>query len=222
MRSSVHLFAGYVFLLVLCLTLQYGPQQVVVAQRTSPIAVVNSHPTTAAMTNRVHHRAGEEFIQVGLVVETALGNILRCVNISLSKHPEPTGYTVLELSGIKDINTVEGDAICAINGTGCHYPEESCFCQCQSGIVSQNHFSRQHREGQLRQLAATRALVGGAGAGCTYWAYFHLDVKNTWEYSKVGPNQYFVKNGMVEGWKWSGLDDPAPRVYKFDDICRTN
>lgn len=44
-------------------------------------------------------------------------------------------------------------------------------------------------------------------ADCKYWSYWHL-VEGKWEFSQVGPEQYIIKPGAVECWKWGNQNTP--------------
>ncbi len=59
------------------------------------------------------------------------------------------------------------------------------------------------------------------GATCVYWAYYHLR-DGTWVYSDVGPSNYVVRDGDVDGWAWgAGLPGVAtpPPVVELEAIC---
>lgn len=69
--------------------------------------------------------------RVGLVVANGDAVVTRCIEFS---EEEISGYEVLERSGLDlnvDVSSGMGAAICRIDGTGCTYPQEECFCQCQ-------------------------------------------------------------------------------------------
>ncbi len=52
------------------------------------------------------------------------------------------------------------------------------------------------------------------GPNCVYWSYWHLK-DGSWEYSQAGAGGYFVSDGDVDGWAWTG---ELPQTT-FDDIC---
>ena len=113
------------------------------------------------------------------------------------EEPSITGVELLQRSGVTTIvdpSSSFGQAVCKIDGEGCDYPLEDCFCQCQN-----------------------------LGENCVYWAYYHL-VDGQWEYSGEGAGTYRVHDGDVEGWAWgpgtagSGTEPP---VIPFDQICPT-
>ncbi|MEW5959219.1 MAG: hypothetical protein AB1801_15930 [Chloroflexota bacterium] len=69
--------------------------------------------------------------RVGLVVAQGDKVIKKCIEFSEEKI---SGYEVLRRAGL-DLNVDAGNsmgaAVCRIDGTGCAYPQEDCFCQCQ-------------------------------------------------------------------------------------------
>lgn len=69
--------------------------------------------------------------RVGLIVVHNDQVIKKCVEFS---EETITGYDVLERSGLDfnvDLSNSMGAAICRIDGQGCTYPAEDCFCRCQ-------------------------------------------------------------------------------------------
>ncbi len=69
--------------------------------------------------------------RAGLVVKFGDGRVVtRCIEFGES---ELTGEQVLDRAGlslVKDYSSGLGAAICKIEGQGCDYPAEHCFCQC--------------------------------------------------------------------------------------------
>jgi hypothetical protein len=61
--------------------------------------------------------------------------------------PSLSGLALLERSGLDlSVQTTGGNAaVCSINGSGCSFPREACFCRCQGG------------------------------GPCRYWTYWHLN-----------------------------------------------
>jgi hypothetical protein len=62
------------------------------------------------------------------------------------------------------------------------------------------------------------------GAGCEYWAYYHLDQqKEEWAYSGMGASWNTVDEGDVEGWAWGngevGGSDVEPPLISFEELC---
>ncbi|NPA91586.1 MAG: hypothetical protein GXO55_09095, partial [Chloroflexi bacterium] len=130
---------------------------------------------------------------MGLVVRYGDGRVeTRCITFT---EETLTGLEVLERSGIPivvDPTGSFGPAVCKIDGEGCQYPQEDCFCHCQ-------------------QLGAT----------CEYWAYYHLRGDH-WEYSGEGAGTYVVHPGDVEGWAWGVGEPgqgAAPPLITWQEIC---
>lgn len=97
----------------------------------SPIALA------AQSVTETPHRAG-------ILVRQGDGSIhTACVTFS---EPAISGLALLERSGfdVKVAASGGNAAVCSIQGEGCAFPQQDCFCQCK-----------------------------GAGA-CRYWAYWHL------------------------------------------------
>lgn len=129
--------------------------------------------------------------RVGLVVRQGDGRVLTaCVEFN---EPTISGTEVLLRAGLPaTIDVQRGGTICSINGEGCQFPAQNCFCQCET-----------------------------LGAACTYWAYHHLE-DNHWVYSQIGASGYQVQPGTVEGWAWGkGVEGKGatPPVYTFDQLC---
>lgn len=121
--------------------------------------------------------------QAGLVVVHGDGAVETvCVSFTES---QISGLDLLERSGL-DLNYEAGGgmggAICRIDGEGCTYPQDDCFCQCQSG-----------------------------GAECTYWSYWLLD-GGSWQYASLGAANRTLSGGEVDGWVWGPGSDPPPQV----------
>lgn len=130
--------------------------------------------------------------RVGLVVQFPDRTVTTCVTFS---EDQISGYEVLRRAGLElniDVSSGLGTAICSINGVGCTFPVEDCFCQCLGG------------------------------ESCFYWSYWHLR-DGQWEYSELGASSYFVRDGDVEGWRWSqgqlNLTADPPPVYTFEELC---
>ncbi len=131
--------------------------------------------------------------KVGLVIRYGDGHVeTYCVTF---QEPELTGVEVLRRSGVPiivDPTSSFGQAVCKIDGEGCNFPQEDCFCRCQQ-----------------------------VGRECQYWAYYHLR-EGHWEYSGQGAGTYRVHPGDVEGWAWgsgSPGQGAEPPVYTFEAIC---
>lgn len=57
-----------------------------------------------------------------------------------------------------------------------------------------------------------------------YWGYWHASADGSWTSSEVGASTYQVTDGAVEGWVWTGADEPfpptnQPKAAPFDEIC---
>ncbi|MCS7247529.1 MAG: hypothetical protein NZ840_04720 [Anaerolineales bacterium] len=81
-----------------------------------------------AASDPVHAQAP---IQVGLVVQSAPGNVLtKCVTLS---QPNPTGWDVLVAANVGVVGSPSGMgmAVCAIGNVGC--PPNDCFCKFNTG-----------------------------------------------------------------------------------------
>jgi hypothetical protein len=133
----------------------------------------------------------------GLVVQHADGSlIVKCINF---QEDEITGEELLDLSGISyisDVTNPMGSIVCSIDGKGCNFPAEKCFCQC-----------------------------GNTGP-CTYWAYFALNAEGDWVYAPVSARGRKIQYGDVDAWAWltrASKDDPSinpslPEI-DFESIC---
>jgi hypothetical protein len=133
----------------------------------------------------------------GLVVKYADGHqTSMCIPF---QGDEITGEELLNLSEIpyiSDVTNPMGSRICSIDGEGCDFPAEKCFCQC-----------------------------GNIGP-CTYWAYFALTEGGEWVYSPVGANMRKIHQGDVDAWVWlskASKDvesvNPILPTITFDEIC---
>jgi hypothetical protein len=135
--------------------------------------------------------------QAGLIVQHQDGSlVLKCINF---QGDEITGEQLLQLSEIpyvSDVTNPMGSKLCSIDGQGCNFPAEKCFCQC------------------------------GNSGPCTYWAYFVLNQEGKWVYSPLGVKGRIVHNGDVDAWAWlsrASKDDPKinptlPEI-DFETIC---
>ena len=129
--------------------------------------------------------------QAALVVQFGDGHVeTRCVPF---EGAEITGADLLARSGLDlvvDASSGMGIIVCRIEGEGCSYPAEPCFCEC---------------------------MGGGA---CAYWNYFYRDPGATgWSYSPQGAILRRVKPGSVEGWVWGdGHTTPGDQLT-FEAIC---
>ncbi|MGD2205408.1 MAG: hypothetical protein PVH17_01400 [Anaerolineae bacterium] len=96
------------------------------------------------------------------------------------------------LDVIVDASSSMGVTVCQIEGQGCAYPAEHCFCEC----------------------------MGIGGSGCAYWNYFYRDPgAEDWTYSALGAVLRQAKPGSVEAWVWGdGHISPADTLT-FEAIC---
>lgn len=141
--------------------------------------------------------ASTEIQQAALVVALPEGGLsASCITFT---EPELTGVQLLEHADLRlglDVGNSAGVLVCAINGVGCDFPTEKCFCQCSGGGT------------------------------CTYWAYFNLTPEGNWVYAPLGASGRRVHDGDVDLWAWidsSGVGDfeaDALPVVSFDEICQ--
>lgn len=109
---------------------------------------------------------------------------------------ETTGIQLLEQAGVNfiaDYGNSMGAAVCSIDGVGCAFPSQDCFCRCQGAECTYWSYHR---------------LDPGA---------------ETWIYSQFGAGQTAVAPGSVEAWIWaegqSGSSALQPPTVTFADIC---
>jgi hypothetical protein len=135
--------------------------------------------------------SADEGDRVALVVEFGDGRVTtRCVALEMG---ETTGADLLTLSGLEvlvDASSGMGVTVCQVEGVGCSYPVDPCFCQCMSGET------------------------------CTYWNYFFQDPGETdWSYSALGALLRKVAAGSVEAWVWGDGQTPPAEDLTFEAIC---
>jgi hypothetical protein len=129
--------------------------------------------------------------QAGLVIQFADGRTeTRCVTL---QGEEVTGADLLMASGLDlnvDASSGMGITVCQIEGEGCNYPAEPCFCQCMGG------------------------------GECAYWNYFFRDPgADGWTYSALGAILHKIEHGSLEGWVWgNGYEPPADQIT-FETVC---
>ncbi len=104
-----------------------------------------------------------------------------------------TGEEMLARSGLETILDVSGGmgiTVCQIEGQGCVFPTEHCFCQCMDG------------------------------GPCAYWNYFYRDSgASGWTYSPLGAALHKARNGSVEAWVWGDGHTPPAADLTFESIC---
>jgi hypothetical protein len=135
--------------------------------------------------------AADEAHQAGLVVQFGDGRVeTRCVRF---EDDQITGADLLALSGldtVMDPSSGMGVTVCQIEGEGCTYPAEPCFCQCMGG------------------------------GECAYWNYFFREAGQAdWTYSALGAAIHKTEPGSVEGWVWGDGHSPPAEELTFEVIC---
>ncbi len=94
--------------------------------------------------------------RAALVVRYSDNNVhTSCVSFA---EPEITGEELLQRSGLVvllDFNAGLGGAVCSINGQGCSYPGQDCFCQCLGSQCQ--YWAYYHWENGAWQYASTGA-----------------------------------------------------------------
>ncbi len=128
--------------------------------------------------------------QVGLVVVDGDDVKTYCVEFS---EDELSGYEVLRRAGLEinaDLSSGMGAAICRIDGQGCSYPAEDCFCQCGADCIFWSYWQ----------------LHGDD------WEFSNKGSSNR----KVRDGQV---EGWVWGRGSTGEGGQAPPSLEFDDIC---
>jgi len=144
----------------------------------------------AAMLGPSPAWAGEP-TRAGLVVQFADGQTETiCVEF---EGDEMTGADLLVRSGLNavvDPSSGLGIIVCRIDGQGCDYPAEACFCQCS-----------------------------GSGP-CAYWNYFYREPgQDNWTYAALGALRHKVRPGAVDAWVWGdGTTLPATDLT-FEAVC---
>ncbi len=128
----------------------------------------------------------------GLVVQLADGSLVtRCVSFS---EESISGYELLRRAGLPLVVEVGGmgPAVCKIGNTGCNFPQQGCFCQCNT-----------------------------LDASCTYWTYAQIK-DGAWRPSPLGAAGSKVRNGDVDGWRWGkgdGTTGENPPEISFEAVC---
>lgn len=134
----------------------------------------------------------QEASKAGLVIQFGDGRV-ETLCISLESE-EITGASLLDSSGldvIADASRGMGITVCQIEGEGCAYPSEACFCQCMGG------------------------------GECAYWNYFYRDSDSSqWTYSALGAVLRKVRAGSVEAWVWGDGHTPPDDSLTFEAICK--
>ncbi len=134
----------------------------------------------------------DEPSQAGLIIEFGDGQVeTRCITF---QEEEITGADLLltysGLDTIVDASSGMGITVCQLEGEGCAYPSEACFCQCMGG------------------------------GECAYWNYFYREPGSSeWTYSALGAILRKVRHGSVEAWVWGDGTTPPTFEGSFASIC---
>ena len=128
--------------------------------------------------------------RAGLVVQFADG---QTQTLCVAFEKQITGADLLIRSGLDavvDPSSGLGIIVCRIDGQGCDYPAEPCFCQCS-----------------------------GSGP-CAYWNYFYREPgQDSWTYAVQGALRHTVKPGSVEAWVWGDGTVPPAADLTFEVAC---
>ena len=130
--------------------------------------------------------------RAGLIVQLKDGSALtRCVSFTES---EITGYELLRRAQVGIVADIAGGgSVCKIADTGCNFPAQPCFCECQD----------------LNQT-------------CIYWIYY-TQVDGAWKYASLGAGIQKASNGAVHGWVYgigsAASSAVTPPLMTFEQIC---
>ncbi len=100
----------------------------------------------------------QDAAQAGLVIVTGSGDPMTyCVD--LAPDEVVTGNELLQRAGVKVVadQNAMGATICSLNGTGCSFPAESCFCQCEGSPCTYWSYWRQDEAGVWQYATAGAA-----------------------------------------------------------------
>jgi hypothetical protein len=133
----------------------------------------------------------DEGHRAGLVVLGEDGQtVTSCISFQEDELSGAELLTRSSLEVILDLSGFMGVTICQIEGLGCAFPEEPCFCQCMGG------------------------------GGCAYWNYYYRDgVGDEWVYSPLGAALHKARHGSVEAWVWGDGHTPPDDALTFAAIC---
>lgn len=117
-------------------------------------------------------RGQEEPNQAGLLIQHGDGSVFStCVAF---EEPAINGLELLRRADVSvsaDSSRGLGVTVCALDGEGCNYPEENCFCQCQgASCVYWQYWRLQEGEWQYSQLGATETKVSDGSVYGWVWA----------------------------------------------------
>lgn len=135
--------------------------------------------------------AGQEENQAALVIQFPDGRVeTACVSF---EGEAIAGDDLLARSGLEvvtDPSSGMGVTVCRIEGEGCDFPAQHCFCQCMGGEE------------------------------CAYWNYFYREPgEETWRYSALGAALRKVPPGGVEAWVWGDGSSPPAADVAFEAVC---
>jgi hypothetical protein len=153
------------------------------------VVAVATLPATGGITGGCAHTAdaAPATHRAGLIVEFPDQSVKRfCVPFT---EDTITGYELLRRTGLKlGVQDFGGGnlAVCSIDGKGCDFPQEPCFCECAKA---------NSRE-------------------CTFWGFYTVEA-GTWKFQNLGPSMMKARDGDVHGWRWgrhgTGGASPPPR-----------
>jgi hypothetical protein len=135
--------------------------------------------------------AADEPNQAALVIQFSADRIeTQCISF---EGQEIAGNEFLSRSGLNlviDATSGLGITVCQIEGQGCAFPAEHCFCQCMGGDA------------------------------CRYWNYFYRESDDqAWTYSPLGALLRQVQPGSVEAWVWGDGQTPPDEALTFEAVC---
>jgi len=111
--------------------------------------------------------------QVGLVVVHGDGTVTsQCLTF---QGEEISGYELLEQSQLDlniDASNSMGATICRLDGEGCNYPQDDCFCQCQSSrnCIYWSYWHLEDGQWQYSSLGASTVLLHGGEVQGWVWS----------------------------------------------------
>jgi hypothetical protein len=137
--------------------------------------------------------SADEPNRAGLAIHFPEGRVeTRCIAF---EEDAISGADLLSRSGldiVMDASSGMGITVCQVEGLGCAYPAERCFCQCMTG------------------------------SDCAYWNYYYRDPGETdWTYSALGALLREIGPGSIEAWVWGDGHTPPSADLAFESICTT-
>ncbi len=112
----------------------------------------------AARSPALAQEDGQAPLQAGLVIVTGSDEpATYCVE--LAPDETITGNELLQRAGVRVVadQNAMGATICSLNGTGCAFPAESCFCQCMGTPCTYWSYWRQDEAGAWQYAIAGAA-----------------------------------------------------------------